>query len=416
MLRRPWIVLLAAVSLAACGNHHHHSSTPTATATAAGTGSPPASATPKPTNAPTATSTPQNTATATASPTATSTRTPSIADELEAAGLGKYLGTTAAEVHQNGIWKQYLFETASAGPICLFGGQYQTNVHRGTNDHVLLYLEGGGACWSYQTCIAAPLGVKQEGKPISLDGGVLEFDNPDNPFKDWNVVYGSYCDGSVFIGDNVADYQGTQAYHHGLQNLSATVSVMRDEFPNPDLIVVAGYSGGGYGTFAGYGVTRVAYPDQKILVLDDSGPGLQNPDDAQGVQDRNQNWNYQQFIPTSCTRCAEQYSYLTEWSFERDPTLRTALISYLNDAVISSFLALDGASYETLLRTVSGNLHDDNPDRFKRFFFQGASHTILELSIFYTKGIDGITTSEWTTDFLTDGPKWQDLIEEPSTP
>jgi hypothetical protein len=71
-----------------------------------------------------------------------------------------------------------------------------------------------------------------------------------------------------------------------VQNLSAAVTAMRAAFPNPGMIVVSGYSAGGYGTFAGYGVTRVAYPDTPIVTFNDSGPGLQNPDDAVNIAER----------------------------------------------------------------------------------------------------------------------------------
>jgi hypothetical protein len=35
----------------------------------------------------------------------------------------------------------------------------------------------------------------------------------------------------------------------------------------------------------------------------------------------------------------------------------------------------------------------------------------LELPILYTTEVAGITMRDWTVDFLTDGPNWQDLIE-----
>jgi hypothetical protein len=178
---------------------------------------------------------------------------------------------------------------------------------------------------------------------------------------------------------------GGRTYHHGLQNLSAAVTLMRELFPDPELVVVSGSSAGGYGTFAGYGVTRVAYPETPILVLNDSGPGVQNPESTRGIQDRQTNWKINDTIPPTCTRCSEQYSDLTEWALQRDPTLRYGLFSTLRDAIIRSFNDLDGAGYEALLREVAGDIESRNPDRY------------------------------WTADFLTDGPAWQDLIEAEST-
>ncbi len=405
--------------LAACGGGNSNNG-PAATATQAiatatashvptNTAQPAATSTA--TSVPTSTSVPQATATATSVPTATATESPSIVDELNAVGVGRYLGITPASMgpRPGGVWDDYFFDPAAKQAICMRGTQYQVEVHHGTTNKVLLYLEGGGACWNNQTCWVTPL-AKLTADPL-FGAGILLFDNPDNPFNDWNVVYAPYCDGSVFGGDNVAEYDGGSVYHHGLQNVSAAVAVMRDQFPDPEQIVVAGSSAGGYGTFSGYGVTRVAYPDTPIDVINDSGPGLQNADDQVSIQERLDNWKYQQFIPPSCTRCSEQLTYLTEWAIERDLPLHVGYFSNLRDAVIRGFLGLDPDAYEALLRSVTDDIRTRQPDRFKRFFIQGESHTIYELPSFFTQEINGTSLRDWTADLLTGGPAWQDLIE-----
>jgi hypothetical protein len=413
------LAVLLAVILPGCGGDDDGGQSPTATPTvsaAAATATPQATATATPTDttAPTATATVPPTATATASPTVTATPTatgtPSLVDELVAAGLGRYLGdSTPAETVPNGAWDSLRFDPADAKAICLRGDPYRVEVRHGTNNNVLLYLEGGGACWNNQSCWETPT-AKLTAEPL-FGAGIFELDNPDNPFKDWNIVYVPYCDGSVFSGDNVADYDGKPTYHHGLQNLSAAVTAMRAAFPAPDAIAVAGSSAGGYGTFAGYGVTRVAYPDTPIVTLNDSGPGLQNPDDTVNAGERVTNWRYTQLIPPSCTRCGEQVTYLTEWALERDPTLRVGYYSNLGDAIIRTFNNLSREAYEALLVGVTDDIHGRQPERFQRFFIQGEDHTVLASPTFYTTEIGGTTVREWTADLLAGGPLWQDLIE-----
>ena len=404
---RFWFALILTMLFAACGSDDSdprvsRAATPTeAVATS--------SSTPLPTDTPTPTSTPTQTDMPTEPPTATPTHTPLLADELAAAGVGRHLGIAPSTITPNGDWTAYSYDPAEETAICLRGTPYQVNIRRGTSNHVLLYLEGGGACWNFQSCWQSPR-AKLEAQPF-FGAGIFDFSSPANPFRDWNIVYASYCDGSVFAGDNVADYQGNRTYHHGLQNLSAAVALMRREFPSPDRIVVSGSSAGGFGTYTGYGVTRVAFPDTPILIFNDSGPGLQNPADTQAVQDRLANWNFTRSVPASCTRCATQLTYLSEWALGRDPSLRAAYFSYLQDAVIRSFLSLDGAAYESLLREVTDDIHSRHPDRFKRFFVQGAGHTVLELPTFSTLEIMGTAVRDWTADFLVDGPAWQDLVE-----
>lgn len=337
--------------------------------------------------------------------------TQTVAEQLAATGAGQFLGTSrpSASAHVNG-WEEYTFDPSTENAICMRGTNYQVNLRRGGTNKVLLYLEGGGACWNYGTCWQTPTAKLTAGS--ASGDGLLDAANPSNPFADWNVVYAPYCDGSVFSGDNVVDYNGNHTYHHGLQNLSAAVTLMMGQFPRPEQLVVSGSSAGGYGTFMGYSVTRIAYPDTPLLVLNDSGPGLQNNDDTQGVAERNANWQYTQFIPKDCGDCAQQIAYLTDWALDRDPSLRAALFSYLQDGVIRLFLALGPAPYEVLLRTVTTDVHNRHPDRFKRFLKGGHLHTVLELPEFYTLAINGTTVRDWTANFLTNGPAWQDLVEE----
>jgi hypothetical protein len=336
-----------------------------------------------------------------------------IAGELAATGAGAFLGITPSSMTQRHGWDEYSYDASKEDAICLHGGPYQVNIHRGTSDKVLLYLEGGGACWEYVTCAsgaAKPTANSAEG------AGILDFTQAANPFTDWNIVYAPYCDGSVFSGNNIVDYtyQGNtqHTYHHGIQNLSAAVALMKREFPNAAEILVSGSSAGGYGTFQGYGITRIAFPTTPITVFDDSGPGLQNPDDTVGVEARIANWNYRQYVPPSCTDCDIQLTYLSDWAMDRDPLLRTALYSYLQDMVIRGFLNLDGPHYETILRATTDDIHQRHPDRFKRFFKHGAGHTVLELPNFYTLSVNGTVVRDWTVDFLTNSPQWQDVIDQ----
>jgi len=340
--------------------------------------------------------------------------TTTVAQELAATGAGAYLNITpSGPATHKGDWDEYAYDPAKQDAICLRGTQYLVEVHHGTANKVLLYLEGGGACWEYVTCSS---GAAKPTATASFGDGILDFNNDANPFKDWSVVYAPYCDGSVFTGNNIVDYSlagnSIHVFHHGIQNLSAAVALLKAQYPDPEEILVSGSSAGGYGTFQGYSVTRIAFPDTTITVFDDSGPGLQNPADTTGVEDRNTNWKFLQYVPASCTDCNTQLSYLSDWAMDRDPTLRTALFSYQQDNVIRGFLMLDGPSYQALLLDTTNDIHNRHPDRFKRFFKKGIAHTVLELPGFYALTVNGTVMRDWTADFLTDGPKWQDLVEQ----
>src|SRR5512139_565749 len=164
----------------------------------------------------------------------------------------------------------YTFDTED-GPMCLRGDPFRASVRPGESRDLLIFLQGGGACWS-EFCLAvtkAPYGV-----PSS---DLLDPLSPDNPLTDWDVVYLPYCDGSLFSGDSELDddMDGTlDRFHHGLQNLSAALTMGYAHFPSPNRIVLAGSSGGGYGTILASYLVRYVYPDVPIYVFNDSGEGL----------------------------------------------------------------------------------------------------------------------------------------------
>lgn len=332
-------------------------------------------------------------------------------EELRATGFAKYLGAQApSRTVEDGEWTHYFFDPAEEGAICLVGDEFQVSVKNGPSDDALLYLQGGGACWDYATCHVANTAFRTANGPIQ--SGIIDTTDERNPFKDYDIVYVPYCDGSVFMGDATVDYGGITTHHHGLQNLSVAVDALVRNFSNASRVVVAGSSAGGYGTYAGYGAVRVALPETPILVFNDSGPGVQNFDAPEDVQNRVANWNFTDLIPESCTRCSEQYTYLTGWALDRDPWHRSALFSYQQDRVISFFIDLSGPEYRDLFMGVTGDLEAEYPNRFDRYLPTGTGHTVLLGSEFYTHSINGTSLLDWTRAFLDAPEAWEDVVEE----
>jgi len=333
------------------------------------------------------------------------------AAELADLGYGQYLGAaTPVSTEVDGEWTHLRFDPAAEGPICLTGGPFQVSFRDGPSDEVLVFQQGGGACWDDYTCNVAQTATTRAGGPPNV--GILALDNPENPFRDFDVVYVPYCDGSVFIGDTAIDYNGRITYHHGLQNLSAAITTLVEQFPNPSRVVVSGSSAGGYGTYSGYGVLRVALPATEIIIFNDSGPGVQNKEASQDVQDRLANWDFERLVPPSCVLCDDQYTFLTHWAMERDKDLRAALYTYQRDGVLRFFLDLSGPGFESLLLTSTDELKVLTGDGFARYFPKGSEHTVLMSNFLYEQSIDGTPLLGWIEAFLADDTTvWKDVIE-----
>jgi hypothetical protein len=317
--------------------------------------------------------------------------------------VGKYIGLrhTRTKPGPNG-YTYYYYDRADCR--CTFGDEMRVAVHPGTENKVMLFMEGGGATWPGGG-FAVPLN-------FPWDIGFKSFD-PDNPLRNWSYVYVPHCDHSIHSGDNELMENGAMRYHHGLRQVSAAVTLMLDLFPNPEKILVAGSSAGGYGTYLGWAVVKSQYMDVDTYIMNDSGTGFWNPDDPASWEVIKEAWNIN--IPDDCTKCGGTVqTYLYEVYLDYDPQLRIGLFSSRRDWIISRFfLGMDQDRFEETLLAVTDEIHADYPGRFKRFLVQGMTHTTYEFLLpgGPHRAIRGTTLYDWIGQLVNDDPAWRDLLE-----
>jgi hypothetical protein len=344
-------------------------------------------------------------------------------DELRAVGLDKYLGefTPVTSEDAGDGWTKHTFDTAGGdGPICVAGTPYTVFTRPGKSDHLLMYENGGGACWQdFYFC-----NILADNNPPTLPvgAGIWDLNNKDNPFSKHSVVYMPYCDGSVHSGDNdVVDANfpfGPVRYHRGLRNQSAGMDLAKALFPDASKITVAGSSAGGAGvaSHAPF-LARLLYGNNvHLTVFNDAGPVAINTLATTDIEARNADWLTGQFFPASCADCDPlgQQTALIKWRLDNDSTVREAFYSTDGDAVDRFFLKIPTQeAYRALILSEHGALNDAHPDRYKRFIVSGDDqHTILRRPEFYTKEANGELINEWTDDFISPRkPKWKDIVE-----
>jgi len=334
--------------------------------------------------------------------------------ELEGLGWGKYIGQfTPSQIDDGEQFTTYTFAADKKGPICFRGSEFRMSTREAPSDDLLLFLLGGGACWT-GTCAASTVTA---GSPIPIgwtDGNVDQ-----NPLGNYDLAFLGYCDGSVFAGDGeVADpAHGAPdgiRYHHGFANLTAGLDVAHARWPHPRRIVLAGSSAGGYGTIIATAVVRLLWPKTRLDVINDAGVGLTNPDRPEMYATIVKDWNLAGRIPADCTACQQgQFTPLIDWALRRDPTIRVAAFSSYEDAVIGgAFLGMEGPAFKKLLLQQTGAVHDAWPARFERFFIDGDAHT-AELAGFYDLKVNGTPLTTWIGDMLDAKPSWQDELQNP---
>jgi hypothetical protein len=161
---------------------------------------------------------------------------------------------------------------------CAHNTPYAYWVRPGAVNKLLVYFEGGGGCWSAETCAPGSdfydSDVTAQDNPVTRDG-VLNFDNPANPFRDYAAVYIPSCTGDVHWGNNVQTYaraDGSELtiYHRGFVNAGAALEWVYSNVAAPQSIFLTGCSAGSVGSivFAPYVIER--YPEAAVTQLGDS--------------------------------------------------------------------------------------------------------------------------------------------------
>lgn len=337
----------------------------------------------------------------------------------------------------------FTFDTAD-GPMCLRGASYRMSIRDNGSQDLVIFLQGGGACWS-GFCLAvttAPAGIPR----VDL----LSLFHPQNPVREWNVAYLPYCDGSLFAGDRDHDDDGDgtpDRFHRGLHNLSAALSVARERFPSPRRVLLAGSSGGGFGTLLAAPLVRHVYPKAELFVMNDSGAGVAKGEDPTFLQSLMDEFNVARFIPADCESCTEEghLTRLVDWYLERDPKVRIGVFSSWYDAIIAEvFLKVAPTRFRDDLATHTGRTRAAFPDRYKRFIVDGPVHTALlgdptgivgsdlgsvelpddfldrlgtvQLGSLNDTKIGEVTMADWVGAMVRNESGWVDLVEEPGPP
>jgi hypothetical protein len=187
---------------------------------------------------------------------------------------------------------------------------------RGRVNNLVVFFEGGGACWDNLTCTfplaGLPAQVPQFFVPAispatdpSKFDGVFKTDNAANPVKDWSYVYIPYCTGDIHLGSATRTYTsvghpvlplpaGTpfEIRHRGFDNFMVVLDWMRRNFTAPHEILVTGSSAGGYGASGNFPWIKEAFPRAHVHVLADASQGVTTPARDVATPGRN-SWNLQ---------------------------------------------------------------------------------------------------------------------------
>lgn len=332
-------------------------------------------------------------------------------------------------------------------PTCLKGTPYHFFVKRGTVNRLVMYYQGGGACWEQLTC-GVPVcdSTVDPNGPDNLNlitpGGFASATNPDNPFRDWHVVIVSYCSCDVHFGDaaqaytNVNPAAPVEVQHRGFHNARIAEKWAREHFVAPEVVFVTGSSAGAYGAWFHAPLLHEAWPAARFHVLGDAGNGVIT---ASFRTTYFPNWNFSANLPRGIpglralieggagipeyTEVVARRFPETTWAhystaFDGGTGGQTGFYNVMlngNNPLAALAWWEGSCAFSAQLRAQAVATAAAVPENYRYYIGSGTRHTMWGLNKVYTDTTGGVPTiRDWVLAMLASGggaadPAWTNV-------
>ena len=306
----------------------------------------------------------------------------------------------------------------------------------GKSKDLVVFFEGGGACWDNLTC-SFPIGsglpapAPQFFVPAIAPGtdpatyqGLFRADQPANPVAGATMVYIPYCSGDTHIGSSSKQYYNAgnpflpsppnsfTLQHKGFDNFMVVLDWIRKNVDKPKNSLVTGPSAGGYGATANFPWIAESFPQAHMSLLADASQGVTTPSFDTGNPGRN-SWNPQ----------------LAPWVFGNNPSAipghelisrvaaaypkaKVAQFTTRLDEVQIGFYGVMKQFYppggvcpspvsdwnQQMLGALSS--YRAGVPNYRHYVAEGSYHTILRSPGFYTEASAGIPYVRWLDQML----------------
>ncbi len=307
---------------------------------------------------------------------------------------------------------QWVEHEAPAECECAHGDPYSYWTRTADPDKVVLYFQGGGACFSADMCAQGSTNYTQVASGLEVTGtdsrdpsGIFDLNDPANPFRDWSFVYVPYCTGDLHLGDNVNEYSPeVTVSHKGFVNASAAYDTLLEEFGGAGEVFVTGSSAGGVPSPMFGALVADDLPDAQVTVLADaSGAYPSSPAVNAGIGALWGTFANVPDWPENEGLTPEDWGVtdLFVQAGAHAPDVRFARYDNAYDDVQTSFSSLAGFGGDDLREVIVANeayIEDAGVD-VASFLAPGTDHTILGTPALYTLEVDGTSFLDWLTAY-----------------
>jgi acetyl esterase/lipase len=307
---------------------------------------------------------------------------------------------------------EWVAHPTEAPCLCADGSEYVFHTLERNPDKVMLYYQGGGACFSEEMCSFTNGTYKvttgEDDHPNETSGGIFDFGNPANPFADWSIVFMPYCTGDVFLGDATTTYgEDLVIEHRGAANARHGLDYVAENYPDAERLFVTGSSAGGVPAPLIAGLASDVLPVADIAVLADASGGYpSNPVTNSvigalwGTASNLPDWPELEGLDPNRFGIPDLFTY----SGRHDPSIRMARYDNAFDRVQKSFSQLAGLD-GGLLAVLDANeaMIEAGGVNLDVYVAPGADHTILGSDDLYDLEVEGVAFIDWLTTFVGGG-------------
>jgi dienelactone hydrolase len=283
---------------------------------------------------------------------------------------------------------------------CARGGRYAFWLRRADPKRLLVFFQGGGGCFSQETCRPGSTWFDDRVDPFddpTGSDGLLDFTNRDNPFRDYSVVYIPSCTGDVHTGSRVVRYGPIRVHQKGFLNARAALRRAYAEFPDPDSVFVTGCSAGSVGSaFHADSIIR-RYRDARVTQVGDSLAFVfHRPVNLAG-------WGTHEHFPRwfRPTRPRQRWTMVEfiRGLARAHPRQTFARFNHASDQVqVAFYRAVGGrpAGFSARLRSAERELK--RLPNYRSYLACGTEHCAFQDGEFYSLRVNGVRLRDWVAD------------------
>lgn len=287
---------------------------------------------------------------------------------------------------------------------------------------LVIYLEGGGACFNAVTCFGNPDKFTEAEFNQLLntsagngDIGMFSRSSTQNPFSDWNFIYIPYSTGDIHAGNNPSsDVPGglNNQQMVGFNNVTEVLNDISPFFIDKGIteVFLSGSSAGGYGALINYDQVAESFPDLNISMIADSSPVFFSTElFPECFNERLESTFNIQFPSDYSNFTGDSYPYNAQRVYEylsnKYPDAQFGFFSYFTDETEEYFYGFGADDCADAVNPISDEEFQsgllDMADKLEElgnwrvYYETGSAHTILFSDSFETLSVSGVPFTTW---------------------